>query len=155
MIHDNDIATYLRLFKGREDYLAQQCDDYYFPVRSALDSFHVHRHFAEDATFGLYVLTKQSKCNLVCVDIDIPKDQLGDVAFRDRARKYEQLSPFLQQLLRTLEEDLGIPASSLLLEDTGGRGYHVWIFIAAPLAGTSAVAFGRSVKSRLDFDFEF
>jgi len=151
----NGVTTYLRLFKGREDYLAQQGDDHYFPINAPLDPFYVARHLDGDATFGLYVLTSQSMCHLVCVDVDIPKAHLGKLDFTDRTAKYERLSPLLQKILQTIESDLGIPSDSVLLEETGGRGYHVWILLADPVTGNTAVAFGRALKHRLDIDVEF
>lgn len=87
MTYNNHITNYLQLFKGREDYLAEQGDDNYLPVHSALDPYYVRRHLEGDATFGVYVLNQESRCNFVCVDIDIPKDQLDDVVFRDRTAK--------------------------------------------------------------------
>jgi len=155
MVKHNGITTYLRLFKGREDYLAQQGEDRYFPINASLDPFYVARHLDGDATFGLYVLTSQNMCHLVCVDVDIPKAQLDELDFADRSAKYERLSPLLQGILQTIEGDLGIPSDSVLLEETGGRGYHIWILLAAPVAGDTAVAFGRALKSRLNIDFEF
>jgi hypothetical protein len=43
----------------------------------------------------------------------------------------------------------------MLLEETGGRGYHIWVFIAAPLDGDIAVGFGEALKKNLKFDVEF
>lgn len=150
-----DISRYLKFFRGREDYLAQQGKDHYFPIRACLDPFYISRHFAGDTTFGLYVLTTKSSCHLVCIDIDIPKADLGKVDLADRTSKQKRLFPLLQSLLVTLEVDYSIPPTGILLEETGGRGYHVWLLLNEPLSGETAVAFGRALKSRLDFEIEF
>jgi len=42
-----------------------------------------------------------------------------------------------------------------LLEDTGGRGYHIWLFFSSPLQGDNAVKFYQICKSFTDFGFEF
>ncbi|MEX2492801.1 MAG: reverse transcriptase domain-containing protein [Nitrospirales bacterium] len=91
----------------------------------------------------------------MCIDIDIPKAELKDIDFADRTAKHERLYPLLQPLLKVLQSDFAIPSTGILLEETGGRGYHVWLLLNAALAGETAVAFGRALKSRIDFDFEF
>ena len=81
-VHTN-YGTYLRLFKGREDYFAEQRRDRYFPIHESLDEFYVARHLSGDTTFGIYLLTNSSCCHLVCIDVDIPKTELNDIDFRD------------------------------------------------------------------------
>ncbi len=149
------LTKYLELFRGREDYLAQQGDDSYCPIRASLSKFHLERHFAEDVTFGLYVLNKESACHLVCIDVDIPKAEIDTVDISNRVAKYEYLSPQLDELCRVLEGDFDIAKDSLLLEETGGRGYHIWLFLTVALSGDLAVAFGRALKNRLSFETEF
>ncbi len=48
MSNANDLELYLQFFKGREDYFAQQGEDWYFPVKKALDEFYVRRHLERD-----------------------------------------------------------------------------------------------------------
>lgn len=149
------LKTYLSLFRGREGYFAQQRDDSYDPVNKQFDEFYLKRHLAGDTTFGIYLLTEQSTCNLVCVDIDILKAELDELEFRDLDTKFERLSEQLYRTLAVLTDLMHIPSSSLLLEETGGRGYHIWVLLAAALSGNSAVAFGDALKSKLDFEIEF
>ncbi len=157
MMNAGNIALerYLSLFKGREDYFSQQYDSYYRPVPEPLDSFYLEQHLAGDATYGMYVLTSRSCCHFFCVDIDIAKAELSGTHFADRTAKYACLGQRLRDTIQTLTETLSVPREALLLEETGGRGYHIWMFLRDAVSGDSAVAFGEILKSRLAFEIEF
>lgn len=147
--------TYLALFKGREDYFAQQDDSSYHPVAYCLDTFYLRQHLAGDATYGIYVLNIQSYCHFFCIDIDIAKNELNETNFKNRTAKYSHLGQRVRDTIKTLTETLGIPREAMLLEETGGRGYHIWIFLNEPISGENAVAFGAILKSYLNFEIEF
>ncbi len=155
MSNHTNLSPYLHLFKGREDYFAQQGEDWYIPVQRILDEFYVLRHLEGDATFGLYVLNRASCCHLVCVDIDIPKCDLSEVDFKNPKAKYGYLKPELDAVLEALSGQLGVLPESILLEDTGGRGYHIWVFFSDEVPGQTAVLFGEVLKRQLDFGIEF
>jgi retron-type reverse transcriptase len=148
-------GIFLDLFKGREDYFAQQYESWYRPVPCPFDAFYLNQHLAGDATYGVYVLTSGSFCHFFCVDIDIPKTELAGTAFADRTAKYAYLGQRLRDTIQALTETLAIPREALLLEDTGGRGYHIWIFLRNAMPGGIAVAFGAILKKCLQFEIEF
>ena len=152
---DQNIVCYLQLFKGRHDYFAEQGDDHYRPVHNPFGEFYLDQHLRGDATYGLYLLNSESYCHLLCVDIDIPKGDVCAIDISNRIEKYEYLRPKLQAVVDTLRINLGVPSESILLEDTGGRGYHVWVFMAGPLDGRTAVRFGAVLKKHLTFEVEF
>ena len=150
-----DLPLYLRLFRGREDCFAQQGEDFYFPVRRPLDEFYIRRHLDGDLTFGLYVLNRASCCHLLCVDIDIPKGDLDRVDLAVPEQKYTYLKEQLDAALEALSSQFAVPPASILVEETGGRGYHIWVFFDGPVDGQNAVAFGAALKAHLGFDIEF
>jgi retron-type reverse transcriptase len=150
-----NLSQYLQLFRGREDYFAQQGEDWYLPVPRTLDEFYVRRHLEGDATFGLYVLNRASCCHLLCIDIDIPKSDLCGIDLKNPESKYGYLKDKLSAVLRALSGQLGVPRGAILLEDTGGRGYHIWVFFTDAVQGKTAVAFGEALKRHLDFEIEF
>ncbi len=154
MNEKTNLDLYLQLFRGREDHFAQQVQDYYFPVYKPLDEFYIRQHLDGNVTFGLYVLNKESRCHLFCVDLDIPKSDIKHVNFYDRNEKYNYLKNKLHEVLDSLCK-FGIPRESILLEETGGRGYHIWIFLSDPIDGATAVAFGVALKKQLAFEIEF
>ena len=151
----SDLRLYLQLFRGREDCFAQQGEDFYFPVRQTLDVFYILRHLAGDLTFGLYVLNSASCCHLFCIDIDIPKSELSQVDFTNPDQKYAYLKDKLSAVLEVLRTRLDVPSDSILVEETGGRGYHIWVFFGRPVNGQTAVKFGRAMRTHLDFEIEF
>ena len=151
-----DVGAYVQLFRGREDFFAQQGEDHYRPVHKRFDEGLVRAHLRGDVTCGLYVLSKESLCHLICIDIDIPKADLGCVDLLEPGAKHAYLKDNLDAVLSALRADrVGIPTEAILLEDTGGRGYHVWAFFSDPISGEKAVSFGKAVKSCLDFEIEF
>jgi len=150
-----NLGRYLQLFRGREDYFAQQGEDWYFPIPRTLDEFYVRRHLEGDATFGLYVLNRANCCHLLCIDIDIPKSDLCRVDLKNPEAKYGCLKDKLGAVLKALSERLGVPPGAILLEETGGRGYHIWVFFTEAVQGMTVVAFGEALKRHLDFEIEF
>jgi hypothetical protein len=152
---DHNFSTFLRLFKGQEDCFAQQGKDFYYPIKRPLNDFYISLHCRGGATFGIYMLTNQGQTHVLCFDLEIPKTEIYVDELADRTKKYQRLAPHLHTLLQILQDEYQIPESSLILEDTGGRGYHVWIFLATPIPGTVAIAFGDEVRRKLDFEVEF
>jgi hypothetical protein len=149
------LERYLGLFRGREDHFAQQCDSGYRPVPKPFDSFYLDQHLAGDATYGAYVLTSKSRCHFLCVDIDIPKSELQGTGSADRAAKYARLGALVRDTVQTLSATLAIPSEAILLEETGGRGYHIWVFLKDGMPGDSAVALGAILKGHISFEIEF
>lgn len=150
-----DLDTYLQLFRGREDYFAAQGKNWYTPVEKTLNEYYVCRHLEGDATFGIYVLNQSSCCRFVCIDIDIPKNDLSEVDFKNPSVKYNYLKNKIDDVQVVLSEKLGVPPESILLEDTGGRGYHMWVFFTEPIQGKTVFIFGEVLKNHLNFEIEF
>ena len=82
MINSNDKDKFLDYFSGREDYFAIQDIYGYTPVKSSLDSYYLERHLTGLITCGVYVLTADSKCNFICIDIDILKEELEQMVMQ-------------------------------------------------------------------------
>jgi hypothetical protein len=148
-------SIYLDYFKGREDCFACQGRDYYHPIRSGLTIEYLKKHLEDLSTFGIYVLTSDSKCNFVCIDIDIPKTELCEVDICNPKAKYLYLKDKLYSLLELLKDQFNISEEEILLEDTGGRGYHIWLFFTEPIPGEDALRFYYICKSVLNYAFEF
>lgn len=90
-VREKDKLNFLNFFKGREDYFALQGDDDYQPINQPLSEQYLEKHFNGFVTFGIYVLTKSSQCNFICIDIDISKSKLDDIKFKDQKKKYIHL----------------------------------------------------------------
>ena len=151
----NENQVFLDLFKGRQDYFAVQTTNIYRPVKRNFSDYYLERHLKKIVTFGIDVLTKESKCNFLCIDIDIPKSDLETVNFEDKSIKFEYLKSELLEIQGILTNKLEIDENSILLEDTGGRGYHIWLFLETPISGEDAIKFFKILNSYVSFSFEY
>ncbi|NVM00786.1 MAG: hypothetical protein HWN67_00500, partial [Candidatus Helarchaeota archaeon] len=97
-VSDVDKEIFLEFFRGREDYFAFQGPDFYSPINKNISEYYLDRHLNGLATFGIYVLTKDSNCNLFCLDIDIPKEKLYSLDFKDPKIKFDYLKEKLFKL---------------------------------------------------------
>ncbi|MCW3109327.1 MAG: hypothetical protein JWQ09_3833 [Segetibacter sp.] len=157
MIHNRNynLDTYLDYFKGREDYIGCQGNNNYYPINTCLDTDTLTKHIEGIQTFGVYLLTKTSKCNFICIDIDIPKGELKDVSFKDPKIKFEYLKTALLDVISDLTTKLPFTINNLLFEDTGGRGYHIWLFFDESIEGNKAMLLGNILKEIHSLEFEF
>ena len=109
-----------------------------------------------NATLGIYVLTKDSTCNLLCFDIDISKNDLTQINFSDKTVKYNCLKDCFLTLVRVIKQTLMIDDEQLLFEDTGGRGYHIWVFFEEQISGLDAIMLNHLIKNKVvEYDYEF
>ncbi|MFA7288364.1 MAG: reverse transcriptase domain-containing protein [Melioribacteraceae bacterium] len=149
-----DLDTFLNYFTGREDFIAVQGRDYYYPINHTLDESIVKKHIDGIETFGVYVLNNKSQCNFICIDIDIDKNELSKINFTDPQTKFDYLKNKLVPLKELLENQL-FNSNNILYEDSGGRGYHIWIFFDKSIDGQNALILNEIIKKVLDFTFEY
>ena len=148
------LKLYLSYFHGREDYFACQGTAHYFPINFELNVDYLSRHIEGLATFGI-MSCSAGTCHSFCLDIDIPKHELDSIDYRNEKSKFAYLKTKLFSLMDALADLLDIPKSDMLLEDTGGRGYHIWLFFSEALEGYIALDFLDVLRESAAFDFEF
>lgn len=101
--------------------------------------FDIHRlaaHINGRATYGLYQLDKDSTVKWLCFDVDIEKDsgatkedvQLHTIALARAARN--------------------IVGQRFLVEQSGSKGYHIWIFFSSPISALEASGLGRFIEQQ-------
>ena len=147
------IDKYLDYFNGRKEFIAVQGTNYYYPIKQELNENILSKHIEGIKTFGVYVLTKSNKCT--SIDIDIEKIELSQVNFADSSIKFEYLKDQLIKFQNILEKEFFKP-ENILYEDSGGRGYHIWMFFEQPIEGYDALFLNEILKSKLkDLSFEF
>jgi TOTE conflict system primase-like protein/reverse transcriptase-like protein len=155
MIITHRLDRYLDYFTGRKEFIAVQGTNHYYPIKQELNESILTKHIEGIKTFGAYVLTKTSKCNFICIDIDIEKKELTQVNFADSSKKFEYLKDQLLKFQNILEKELFKP-ENILYEDSGGRGYHIWMFFEQPIEGYDALFLNEILKNKLkDLSFEF
>lgn len=155
MIITHKLDSYLDYFTGRKEFIAVQGTNHYYPIKQELNESILTKHIEGIKTFGAYVLTKTSKCNFICIDIDIEKNELTQVNFADTSIKFEYLKDQLLKFQTILEKEFFKP-ENILYEDSGGRGYHIWMFFEQPIEGYDALFLNEILKNKLkDLSFEF
>jgi hypothetical protein len=111
--------SYLSLFKCRGDtYCEQQADGSYIRIMRPPTESDLDAHLNHDKTLAFY-LAMNNLCFTGCLDFDLPKSE------RDNKTAHVELQTTITAAYELLSE-LGV--TSLLVESTGGRGYHLWAF---------------------------
>lgn len=80
-------------------------------------------HLIGKKTIGLYTTNDDQTCKWLCIDVDEMNHEL------------------VRNLVSRVEERYG--ANSCLVEFSGSRGYHIWLFFAKPEPAASVVQLGR------------
>lgn len=127
---------YSDLFVGRTDTyaLAYKRGKGYRPVKGRFTPKKLEQHLKGEISAGFYLIRpRDSSVRVMAFDID--KD--------DKA--------LCQAIGQSLVRD--VPDTSILIEKTGGRGWHVWVFIDDWLDARSARAFMRSILDRISLTY--
>ncbi|HOS52285.1 MAG TPA: CRISPR-associated primase-polymerase type A1 [Fervidobacterium sp.] len=119
--NENIIKKFLELFSGREDVFAVQFEGGYRPVRRPMTSDDVSDHLAGKSTLGVYVLKGDSSVKFGAYDIDFSNQEVGI----DNVTKLE----LCKSVTKDLKEKLQYYNIKHVVEYSGNRGYHIWIFL--------------------------
>jgi len=92
------------------------------------------------------LLDENGLCATLCFDIDIPKIDIPESSIEREQKKRSDFLPMVKQIVSHIQSTYGIPDEAFLLEDTGGRGYHVWLFFKEPQPADSVIMFAHEVK---------
>jgi hypothetical protein len=113
-------------FCQRRDVYARQLEDgSYVCIRQPLRMAHVLAHLRGELTLGAYLLDRDSRARFIVLDADEDSDW----------------AKLMYTATRLAQE--GIPAYL----ETSRRGGHLWLFLAQPVAGHEARAFGRGIMA--------
>jgi hypothetical protein len=97
-------------FVGREDVYALQTDaGSYVPVKKPITEQDLKDHLDGKKTLGTYVLDKDNNVKFGCIDID-----------NENLAEAKLIGEFIYSLFSDFDR---------ILEFSGRRGYHVWIFM--------------------------
>ena len=106
----------LKKFIGRKDVYAIQLESgAYIPVKSSITEADLDKHLKGEKTIGTYVLNKDNTTNFACVDIDCEVDE-----WEEKKEVLLELGNLVYQFF---------PEFKRVLEFSGRRGYHIWIFM--------------------------
>jgi tetratricopeptide (TPR) repeat protein len=143
---ESDVVRFVHLFSGRENVYARQWaapggEGGYSPVREPFTVQVARNHLLGSITVGIYPLRLDDTVCFFALDVDITKRGLRKA--RGSLSEARRLKDLVSQEARRLQaelEGLGIPS---LLEDSGYKGRHVWVFLERPEPAAVVRNFGQ------------
>jgi hypothetical protein len=114
------------LFVNRSDVYAAQTERGFSKIDLELTNEVLERHLAGQVTLGVYQLSEKSEVKWICFDFDDEEAEMKSLEMF----KYVKSTRF---------------SDASLLEFTGGRGFHVWIFFKHLVPGWQ----GRTIAKKL------
>ena len=123
------IPHFCRLFRERKNvYALQQADGSYRPVRAAITTEVIGRHLNGQITVGVYLVTPTvDTCSMAVIDVD-------------------QRSKAMAISLVQACAKIGFTTEEILLESSGNKGFHLWLFFEEPLCAKEAMRVGMAVS---------
>lgn len=104
---------------------------------------HLQEHLDGEQTYGVYQLM-DGTIKWVCFDVDINKGEEINRRNKDRIRE------ITTQISKRLD-DCRVPH---LIEFSGNKGMHVWVFFSEPVTAAKGMAFGRFILDEVTVDVE-
>jgi tetratricopeptide (TPR) repeat protein len=142
---DADVVRFAHLFAGRENVYARQWtgpsgEGGYSPVREPFTVQVARNHLLGSITVGVYPLRLDNTVTFFAFDVDITKRALararGSVS---EARRLKALVAAETHVLHGELERLGVAA---MIEDSGYKGRHLWVFLDRPEDASVVRSFG-------------
>jgi hypothetical protein len=143
---DADVIRFVHLFSGRENVYARQWagergqEGGYTPVREPFTVAAARNHLLGNITVGVYPVRLDNTVTFFAFDIDIRKPALararGSLA---EARRLKEVVHREAERVQTELATLGVIA---LMEDSGYKGRHLWVFLETPEDASVVRQFG-------------
>lgn len=155
-----NLELFLKLFEGRDTVFGKQWlrGLGYSPVRPerSINTDDILSHIQGIETYGIYPLKKDNAVKFVCFDIDLPKN-FAEVEEDALVTDKSILLPQVKNICTTIMDVFhacSFNSKDILIEDTGGRGYHVWIFFDISIPAISAREFAYSILKKANVQCE-
>ena len=149
-----DLKLFLNLFQGREGVFARQWPDGqgYSPVRPerSIKTEDILLHLRGVETYGIYPIMKDNTVKFVCFDVDLPKN-FAEVEEDALVTDKSSLLPQVKNIWTTaldMFSGFSFNDRGILIEDTGGRGYHIWLFFESSIPAVNARKFAYSILTK-------
>ncbi|CAN0336354.1 unnamed protein product, partial [Phaeothamnion confervicola] len=144
-ISSSVLARFVELFRGQDGVYAKQWAQSriktgYSPVEQPFTHVVARNHLMGGITIGIYTVRADSTTRYCALDLDLDKSIVRD---------HEPESPVWTEAMNGLHEfalTLSNRATELgirnYIEDSGGKGRHLWCFFERPLSARLARRFG-------------
>lgn len=146
---DTTVTLLYGLFNGREGVYARQWKNSegitgYLPVKEPLNEKVIKSHLNGNYTIGIYQHRLDSTVNWLCVDIDIAKHLLNQVLSDDE--KFKEMDYKCHKVAQEIYDELSKFNIPVLIENSGFKGRHVWVFFSKPIPARIVKKFGDTLK---------
>ena len=141
------LVRFVSLFSGREGVYARQWakppQSGYNPVREPFTVHVARNHMLGNHTVGIYPLRLDNTVNFAAIDLDLSRALLERTGpGRPEWEAAMGRLAWYSQALRMVAMENGLP---MVLEDSGSKGRHCWIFFAEPLLARWARRLGSEL----------
>jgi len=122
-----------KLFVNRsDDYAEQQADGSYVRVGRVLTKEDLDAHLAHSKTIGVYAISPDGQTvKWICWDIDEKDPEVAKKA--------------VHAILGKIKLPHKLDPKATLIEFSGSKGYHVWLFFDPPIVAAVAYVVGRKI----------
>ena len=135
------ITLMLRLFRGNPRCFARAYNNGrhcgYIPVARPMDEADIMAHLLGRETIGLYLLD-QDQIYCSCLDLDI-ETRIMDTCYHNHPGEFAAYENRVLQQARRFEQSLRQLGLAPLLEQSGYKGYHLWLFFAGPVPARQVI----------------
>lgn len=154
VVSEQIVSEMLRLFRGdNRRVMHQKPDGTYGPLHlGPLSTQDLQRHLRGEVSVSIYLLDAECKCSTLCFDVDIPKVEIPRAPTEREQKKRQEFLPIALGIIEHIISTYNVPQEAFLLEDTGGRGYHVWMFFAEAQPGDEVVSFAHRVRRYVNME---
>ncbi|KIR01318.1 putative helicase [Lachnospiraceae bacterium TWA4] len=147
------IQEYLNLFAGREDLYAIETLNFqgkrcYQMVKEPLREEEIRRHLEGKQTIGTYIQRLNSTVKYMVMDIDISRSILLRYQYQEEMiEEYKEIARRQVREIVKIYKRLGL---SIYVEDSGYRGYHLWLFFEEWIPVRYAHMFQRVIEGLIE-----
>ena len=135
-------VMWTRFVNRSDDYAVQHDDGTYHRVGGALTKDELQAHLDGTRTIGLYAINPQDQTvKWICWDLD----------FEDPSP--EIVKPAVHAVIEKIKAHQLDPRA-VLVEFSGRRGYHVWLFFDPPVSAALAYFIGRAIAREANVECE-
>ncbi len=140
---------YKKFANDQNSYAIQQNDGTYRRYISNITTYLIKSILLSKGSVALYQKNTDQTVNWICYDFDILKKNLSGESYDNAKNELERQVIFFVDYLRKID----IP---FLLEFSGNRGYHVWIFFSEKVEYSIAYSILESIlnKSNIEINID-
>lgn len=138
----------------------EKCSTQYVPSteKGHLTPKLVKQHLDTEITLASYTITRNNTCRFLVIDFDIDtitaKNAIGNpgsaAARKQRREALDQIEKEVTATILKMGQDLKIDRNQVLIERSGTKGYHLWIFFEDEVPALDAYRMTRILADELD-----